>query len=127
MGTSHLWEVPPGGRMLVELTLRHRSNFEDYLMNWQYTGKETEPDSKNRVSLGTVIRTPPGVRYRVMHNEVGQILLDPVKSVPAYEAWVWENEERIASIKRGIAQAEAGRVVRIDLAAYGDDDKSEDE
>jgi hypothetical protein len=62
-----------------------------------------------------------------MRNEVGQILLDPVKSVPAYEAWVWENEQRIASIKRGIAQAEAGKVISIDLATYGNDDANEDD
>ena len=122
-----MWELPASDRMLIKLTLRQRSHFEDEPMNWQYTGKETEPDSKHRVSLGTVVQTPPGVRYKVMRNELGQILLDPVKSVPAYEAWVWENEKRIASIKRGIAQAEAGKVVRIDLAAYGDDDENEDE
>lgn len=96
-------------------------------MNWQYTGKETEPDKKHRVSLGAAVQTPPGVRYRVMYNEAGQILLDPVKSVPAYEAWVWENEERIASIKRGIVQAEAGNVIGIDLAVYSDGGDNEDD
>lgn len=96
-------------------------------MNWQYTGKETEADKKHRVSLGPAIKTPPGVRYRVMRNDAGQILLDPVKSVPAYEAWVWENERRIASIKRGIAQAESGKVVSIELATYDDHDANEDE
>lgn len=91
-------------------------------MNWHNTGKETEPDSKHRVSLGTAIQTPAGVRYRVMYNDAGQILLDPVKTVPAHEAWIWENRERIASIKRGVAQAEAGKLVSIDLAAYADDE-----
>ena len=94
-------------------------------MGWSYTGKETEPDSKHRVNLGTSIQTPPGVRYRVMQNAMGQILLDPVKSVPAYEAWVYENPDRIASIKRGIAQAEAGQLVKIDLGA--DDTEGEGE
>ncbi len=93
-------------------------------MKWHDTGKETEPDKKHRVSLGTAIRTPEGVRYRVMHNEAGQILLDPVKSVPANEAWIWENKERIASIRRGIKDAEAGKLVSIDLATYA---SSEDE
>lgn len=92
-------------------------------MIWQDTGKETEPDSKHRINLGTAVKTPSGVRYRVLKNDAGQILLDPVKSVPAYEAWVWENPERIAAIQRGIAQAESGKVVRIDLAKYGSDDE----
>lgn len=95
-------------------------------MNWQYMGKETEPDKKHRISLGSGIRTPEGVRYRVMVNELGQILLDPVKTVPAHEAWIWENKERIESIKRGIAQAEAGKLVQVDLSSYGDDDTEED-
>jgi hypothetical protein len=89
-------------------------------MSWQFTGKETEPDQKNRVSLGPTIKTPSGIRYKVMQNEHGQILLDPVKSVPAREAWVYENPERIKSIRRGIAQAEAGKLVDIDL---GDEDE----
>lgn len=95
------------------------------MSEWMYTGKETEPDKKNRVTLGPTVVTEPGVRYRVMKNELGQILLDPVKSVPAYEAWVWENPDRIASIKRGIAQAEAGKVVSIDLSAHQMDDGNE--
>ncbi len=94
-------------------------------MKWIDTGKETEPDKKRRISLGSVVVAEAGVRYRIMKNEIGQILLDPVKSVSAYEAWVWENPEHIASIKRGIAQAEAGEVVDIDLSAYAPD--SEDE
>jgi hypothetical protein len=85
------------------------------MTSWKYMGKETEPDSKHRISLGTAVLTPPGVRYKVMQNELGQILLDPVKSVPAYEAWIYENPARIESIQRGITQAEAGQLVSIDL------------
>jgi hypothetical protein len=94
--------------------------------SWHDTGKETQPDDKHRVSLGTAVQTPAGVRYKVFQNEAGQILLDPVKTVPAYEAWVWENPKRIASIQRGIAQAKAGKLVSIDLAAYGDDEDGDE-
>ena len=81
------------------------------------TGRETELDGKKRITLGAAIPEPAaGVRYRVLKNDLGQILLDPVKSVPAYEAWVYENPERIASIQRGILQAEQGKVVQIELA-----------
>ena len=38
------------------------------------TGKENEPDKKHRVSLGTAVTTPEGVRYRVMQNEFGHLL-----------------------------------------------------
>lgn len=92
------------------------------MTKWVDTGKETEPDNKKRISLGSAAATEAGVRYRVLKNELGQILLDPVKSVPAYEAWVWENPDVIASIKRGVAEAEAGKVVSIDLSAYEHDE-----
>jgi hypothetical protein len=91
-------------------------------MHWTDTGRETEPDRKHRVSLGSSIKTPPGVRYKVMHNAFGQILLDPVKSVPANEAWIYENHERIESIRRGITQAEKGQLVEIDLGPNDDED-----
>lgn len=79
------------------------------------TGRETELDGKRRVSLGAAIAAPAtGVRCRVLQNELGQILLDPVKSVPAYEAWIYDNPQRIASIRRGITQAEAGQLIGID-------------
>ncbi len=89
-------------------------------MQWIDTGKETEPDKKHRVSLGTSVKTPEGVRCRVMQNEHGQILLDPVKSVPAREAWLHENPERLDSVLRGIAQAERGQLVTRDLGLDGD-------
>ena len=85
------------------------------MLNWLDTGKETEPDNKHRVSLGTAVKTPAGVRYKVLQNDRGQILLDPVKTVPAYEAWIYENPDRIKSIKRGIAQAQDGQLLSIDL------------
>ena len=95
-------------------------------MTWTYTGKEAVPDNKRRISLGAGVKTPAGVRYKVMQNELGQILLDPVKTVPAYEAWIYENPDRIASIQRGIAEAEAGKLVSIDLGTIEDvDDEDE--
>lgn len=80
-------------------------------------GKELEPDERKRLALGSVMPSDAqGVRYRAFRNELGQILLDPVKSVPYYEAWIYENPERLASIQRGIKDIEAGRVVKFDLS-----------
>ncbi|MDQ5935723.1 MAG: hypothetical protein QG574_3038 [Cyanobacteriota bacterium erpe_2018_sw_21hr_WHONDRS-SW48-000092_B_bin.40] len=71
-----------------------------------------------RVALGAIIPADePGICYRVFRNELGQILLLPVKSVPNHEAWVYENPERIASIRRGIEDIEAGRVLNLELSA----------
>ena len=82
---------------------------------FRYAGKEVGLEAKKRIVVGSIVAEPvEGVRYRVFKNDLGQILLDPVKSVSAYEAWIYENPDRIASIKRGIQQAEARKVVRVD-------------
>lgn len=115
---SHLWDLPTRSMMLVASKGPRSAMLED----WIDTGSVIEPDNKKRVALGKALDSGTGVKYRVMKNALGQILLDPVKMVPAYEAWVWENPERIASIKRGIAQAEADKLSEIDLSKYEDGD-----
>ena len=91
------------------------------MTTWHDTGKETEPDSRNRVQLGSGIKTPTGVRYKVKKNDLGQILLDPVKLVPAHEAWFHENQDRVASFNLSVAQAEAGQLASLDLGQEEDD------
>ena len=84
-------------------------------------GKEVEPDDRKRLALGCVLPAKSqGIRYNILLNRDGQILLDPVKSVPAREAWVHENPERLNSLLKGIAQIEAGRVVKRPLPARED-------
>lgn len=84
-------------------------------------GKEVEPDDRKRLALGCVLPAKSeGIRYNVFVNATGQILLDPVKSVPAREAWVHENPERLNSILKGIAEIEAGRVVKRSLPVVED-------
>jgi hypothetical protein len=91
--------------------------------NWHDTGEETEPDEKNRVSLGAAVRTLPGVRYKVKQNDLGQILLDPVKLIPASEAWFHNDSKRAALFNLSVSQAEAGQLVSVDLGP-GEDEQS---
>jgi hypothetical protein len=85
------------------------------MTTWHDTGKETEPDNRNRVQLGSAIKTPTGIRYRVKKNDLGQILLDPVKLVPAYEAWFYDSPDRVNAFNLSVSQADAGQLVSIDL------------
>ncbi|MBI4023484.1 MAG: hypothetical protein HY360_00790 [Verrucomicrobia bacterium] len=48
--------------------------------------------------------------YDVYVNRLGQIVLDPQKSIPAYEAWVWENPDTLAAIRKGLAESRVGKV-----------------
>ena len=68
-------------------------------------------DSRRRVSLGKV-GVAEDSRYEVSVSEDGDILLTPVVSIPARERIIWERPEIMASLDRGIAEVEAGRVVR---------------
>jgi hypothetical protein len=64
-----------------------------------------QPDSRGRLALGSVAQHAD---YRVLVNERGQILLDPVVAIPASEAWLWENPALRASMERALNQAAAG-------------------
>lgn len=71
---------------------------------------ETKPDSKRRVTLGSCrVRAH---HYRVYENTAGQIVLDPQSSVPSSEAWLFENKKALASVRKGLAQARAGKTVK---------------
>ena len=45
----------------------------------------------------------------------GQILLEPQATVPASEAWLFNNPETLALVRRGLDDAAHGRVSEIDL------------
>jgi glycine cleavage system aminomethyltransferase T len=80
-----------------------------------------QPDSRGRLSIGAVAK---GKSYRVMVNNDGQILLDPVVAIPERELWLWQNPEAIASVQRGIQQAADGELNDMgDFSQYAEADK----
>jgi hypothetical protein len=69
-------------------------------------------DSKKRITLGTIWfdKTVQPIRsFQVYQNKDGDILLRPEVSIPAREAWVYENPKAFASLQRGIQDAAAGK------------------
>jgi hypothetical protein len=70
-----------------------------------------KPDAKKRLSLGRSMDAASA--YNVYRNQWGQIVLDPVKAVPAYEAWLFQNKAALASVKRGLADSAAGRTRKL--------------
>ena len=90
------------------------------------TVAETEVDSLGRVSLGKA-GARPGRRYRVESNVDGVLILIPVVSSPEREMIVWRKPELAASIREGIAQAEAGQTTdRGSFAQFADDADDDD-
>ena len=84
---------------------------------------ETRVDAKHRVTLGKVLEGPVS-SFRVYRNAHGQIILDPMVSVPAHEAWLFKNKHAAALVQRGLEDAKRGRVSRAkeDYAKYVRDD-----
>ncbi len=49
--------------------------------------------------------------YRVLTNDAGQILLDPVdiEKIPEEQRWLWQNPEALGMVLRGIQEAAEGK------------------
>jgi hypothetical protein len=74
--------------------------------DFQLVSEFAQPDAKKRLSLGEALAG--GSAFNVYRNKLGQIVLDPVKAIPVSEAWLWENPDALASVKRGLQQAGKG-------------------
>jgi hypothetical protein len=68
-----------------------------------------QPDAKKRLSLGEALHG--ATAYNVYRNALGQLILDPVKTVPASEMWLYENAEALASVKQGLRESAEGKSV----------------
>ena len=81
-------------------------------------------DSEGKLSLGLSFKEQiTNQNYRVLVNDVGQILLDPLTNVPEQERWLWKNPEALASLERGLKQAASGDVYDLgSFAEYADID-----
>ena len=81
-----------------------------------------KPDTKKRILLSR-IGMPEGVTYHIYCNSFGQIVLDPQVSIPAYEVWLFNNKEALASVKQGLLESAIGLTKsRGSFAAHGDDE-----
>jgi len=80
---------------------------------------EVKVDSKNRITLG-----PSGLvkvsSYKVYRNSLGQYVLDPQTTIPAYEAWLFQNETAKAAVAKGLEEARGGKIskAREDFSKY---------
>ena len=76
--------------------------------------ESVKPDAKKRVVLPKGLVTE-GITYHIYSNNDGQIVLDPQVTIPASEAWLFNNPEAIDSVRRGLDDAAHGRVSKVDL------------
>jgi hypothetical protein len=77
--------------------------------DFQLVSEFAQPDAKKRLSLGEALSG--ATAYNIYRNSLGQIVLDPVKTVPASETWLYENPQALASVKRGLRESAQGKSV----------------
>ena len=71
------------------------------------------PDAKNRISIGSILNKSNIIDvegFRAFIAPSGTIVLLPIITVPAHEAWLYKNPEALASVDRGIKDMLAGKV-----------------
>jgi len=78
-------------------------------VDFELISEFAQPDAKKRLSLGEAIGS--ATAYNIYRNPLGQLILDPVKAVPASEMWLYENAEALASVKQGLRESAEGKSV----------------
>ena len=77
--------------------------------NFELVTEFAQPDTKKRLSLGAALRD--ATAYNIYSNPLGQLILDPVKAIPASESWLYENPQALASLKQGLRESAEGKTV----------------
>jgi hypothetical protein len=93
------------------------------IRNSQFTlvSEFARPDSKKRLTLGAAAFVSGATAFNIYRNAVGQIVLDPVKAIPAAEAWLWENPKALAAVRQGLKESAEGKTLY--LGSFADDAK----
>ena len=87
---------------------------------------DIQPDERGRVTIGQEFVKDQ--HYRVLMNAHGQIVLDPVVTIPARELWLFQNPEAWSSVLRGAAQAGRGELNSLgSFAKHSDDEVNSDD
>ena len=78
---------------------------DSFLLNSNF--EEIKSSSKadergGRLTIGAVAKKK---NYRIMMNESGQIVLDPIVSIPEREIWLWKNQSARESVMQGLKEA----------------------
>ena len=63
-------------------------------------------DSKGRLALGSHYA---GCMVIVDDTDPNQLIIKPAVAIPAREAWLYQNQEALDLVRKGVEQARAGR------------------
>ena len=74
--------------------------------------KNVKPDSKNRLVLPKEV-LPEDITFHVYVNKHKQIILDPQTSIPLSKMWIYENEDILDLIDKGMAGSVNGKTINL--------------
>jgi hypothetical protein len=93
------------------------------LSGLRLVARDVRPDSRRRIALGRALPNVDDTSFNVYQDEGGRIVLDPQVSIPASEAWLYRNPKALASVRKGLADAAAGRTKSLgSFARYVEED-----
>jgi hypothetical protein len=86
--------------------------------------RDVRPDSRRRIALGRALADLEDASFNIYRDEEGRIILDPQVSIPASEAWLFQNPKALDSVRRGLAEAADGKTTAIgSFAEFADLDE----
>lgn len=85
---------------------------------------EVRVDSKNRITLRKGKGISSALIYKIYRNDLGQLVLDPQVTIPAYEQWLFKNETARNLVRKGLEDAKENRLVDADedYSQFADED-----
>lgn len=85
--------------------------------NWTEIGVVNGPDPQNRIVITPIVTFLKQHidSFKVFINATGNVLLQPMISLPLEEAWPYQSPEILSSVLKGIEEAKAGKAKPFDL------------
>ena len=85
---------------------------------------QVRPDSKGRIALGEFAK---GVSsFIVLQGSDGSLHLEPQVEIPAREKWLFNNKSALTSVRKGIKEAQDGKIKSLgSFGKYATDEKED--
>ena len=85
--------------------------------------KILRPDSKGRICLGSLAKGVSGYKA-IVNNATKEIVLKPYSEFPYSEKWLFENQQALDAVKRGLKQSSDKKTVyKGSFAKFIDEDE----
>jgi hypothetical protein len=72
--------------------------------------ENVKPDTKMRVHLPKIL-VRKGITYHIYTNNFGVIVLEPQVTIPASEAWLFEDKDTLALLDKSMIESAKGQVI----------------